>query len=34
MVGAQRTEGSRKNELNGFVLAISLTVCRSRRKYA
>jgi hypothetical protein len=27
MVGAQRTEGSRKNELNGSVLATSLTVC-------
>jgi hypothetical protein len=34
MVGAQRTEGSRKNEPNGSVLATSLTVCRWRRRYA
>jgi hypothetical protein len=31
VVGAQRTEGLRKNEPNGSVLATSLTVCRLRK---
>jgi hypothetical protein len=33
MVGVQRAEGSRKNELNGSVLAASLTVLRWRGRY-
>jgi hypothetical protein len=34
MVGAQRTEGLRKNYPNGSVLATSLTAYRWRRRYA
>jgi hypothetical protein len=33
-VDARKTEGSRKNEPIGPVLATSLTVCRCRRRYA
>jgi hypothetical protein len=33
-VDEQRTEGSRKNESNGSVLATFLTICKQRRRYA